>query len=114
MREPHPLEGTGVSASPLAIVDCLVAADTIDEKLFVLEKVSDEFEAAAEEERCLSPSGLAVATGWELWSPEMDVVLSCWVEPESVASSLAAVGCRGGEVAEEAEVGVTFLASCCF
>lgn len=74
MREPHPLEGTGVSASPLGIVVCLVAADTIDEKLFVLDNVSGELDVA--EERCLRLSGL-VATGWELWSPDVDVVLCC-------------------------------------
>lgn len=35
------------------------------------------------------------------------------MEPESVASSLADVGfCCGGDV--DAEVGVSFLASCCF
>jgi hypothetical protein len=40
----------------------------------------------------------------------VEVVL--WVETESVASSLAAVGCRGGEVEDvEAE---SFLASSCF
>ena len=111
MREPHPLEGTGVSASPLGILDCRVAADTLDEKLFVFEYVPGEFEAA--EERCLSPSGLVGATGWEPWSPDVEVEL--WVEPESVASSLAVVGCRGGEV-EEVEVvdDAPFLASSCF
>lgn len=114
MREPHPLEGTGVSASPLGMVDCLVAADTIDEKLFVLDKLSGELEVV--EERCLSPSGL-VATGWELWSPDVDMVLCCWVEPESVASSQTDVGCCGGEVEEvdtEVLVEVSFLVSCCF
>ena len=54
-----------------------------------------------------------MATGWEPWSPDVEVEL--WVEPESVASSLAAVGCCGGEV-EEVEVvdDVAFLASSCF
>ena len=54
-----------------------------------------------------------MATGWESWSPDAEVVL--WVEPESIASSLAAAGCRGGEV-EEVEVvdDVSFLASSCF
>ena len=61
MREPHPLEGTGVSASPVGMVDSLVAGDTIDEKLFVFDDVSGELEVAAE--RCLSPSGLVMATG---------------------------------------------------
>lgn len=107
MKEPHPLEGTGVSVSPLGIVDCRVAADTIDEKLFVFEYVSGESDVAVE--RCLSPSGLVVATGWEAWSPDLAAVLCCWVEPESVASVF---GCRGGE-AEEV-VGMFFLACCCF
>ena len=62
-REPHPLEGTGVIVSADGMVDCLVAGETMEEKLFEFDEVAMvvlvSFEAGVAEERCLSPSGPA-------------------------------------------------------
>ena len=64
-RDPQPLEGAGVRASAVGMVDRLVAGDTIEEKLLVFDEVAtslpllDWLEEAGAKERCLSPPGLA-------------------------------------------------------
>ena len=64
-REPQPLEGTGVKASAVDMVDCLVAGETIEEKLFVFEETATSslllgwLEDVGKVERCRSPSGQA-------------------------------------------------------